>query len=195
MSADSESADEPADSLNLRFSRPTSRDGYPLHELVAACPPLDPNSVYCNLLQCHHFSATSVKVEAVDGQGNVELVGFVSGYRPPERSDVLFVWQVAVSSKARGMNLGVRMIRSILERKSSSGIDTVHTTITPDNAASWGLFKKLARELGCDYQDEVLFRREDHFGGQHDDEVLMTIGPFEDQSQVARSDAKAVSST
>ena len=195
MSADSESADEPADSLNLLFSRPTNRDGYSLHELVAACPPLDPNSVYCNLLQCHHFSATSVKVEAVDVQGNAELVGFVSGYRPPERSGVLFVWQVAVSSKARGMNLGVRMIRSILERNSSSGIDKVHTTITPDNAASWGLFKKLARELGCDYQDEVLFRREDHFGGQHDDEVLMTIGPFEDQSQVARSDAKAVSST
>jgi L-2,4-diaminobutyric acid acetyltransferase len=80
------------------------------------------------------------------------------------------------------MNLGVRMIRGILERPECAGVNTVHTTITPDNAASWGLFKKLARELKCDYRSEVLFSRDDHFGGSHDDEVLVMIGPFASQA-------------
>lgn len=166
---------EPDTSLTLRFGRPTSVDGARVHHLVASCPPLDPNSLYCNLLQCTHFAGTSIKVESVaDG----ELVGFVSGYIPPGQDHVLFVWQVAVAERARGMNLGVRMIRGILEREECAAVNTVHTTITPDNAASWGLFKKLARELGCDYRSEVLFSRAQHFAGNHDDEVLMAIGPF-----------------
>src|SRR5690625_5758066 len=46
----------------LLFRKPSAKDGYPLHELVAASPPLDPNSAYCNLLQCTHFADTAVAV-------------------------------------------------------------------------------------------------------------------------------------
>ena len=46
------------DKLELRHPRPT--DGFQLNQLVAASPPLDTNSVYCNLLQCQHFAETSV---------------------------------------------------------------------------------------------------------------------------------------
>lgn len=175
MSVDSESSEDPSTRLKPRFERPVSTDGARLHRLIANCPPLDPNSLYCNLLQCSHFAGTSIKVESAD---DGELVGFVSGYIPPGQANVLFVWQVAVSERARGMNLGVRMIRGILDRPECAAVDTVHTTITPDNAASWGLFKKLARELECGYQSDVLFSRDAHFDGSHDDEVLVTIGPF-----------------
>ena len=186
MDTDSEPSEDPSTRLTPRFGRPVSTDGARVHRLVASCPPLDPNSLYCNLLQCSHFAATSVKVESA---GDGELVGFVSGYIPPAENHVLFVWQVAVSEQARGMNLGVRMIRSILERPECAAVNTVHTTITPDNAASWGLFKKLARELGCDYHSSVLFSRNVHFGGAHDDEVLVAIGPFPSQAKAGHTAA------
>src|SRR5690606_13093868 len=136
---------------------------------------LDPNNLYCNQQQSIHFTDASVKAEFRPAG---ELLGFVAGDRPPTAANALFVWQVAVAEAARGMNLGVRMIRQILERDACAGVDRVHTTITPDNAAAGGLVKKLAREVGGDYRSEVLFTRESHFAGSHDDEVLVEIGPF-----------------
>src|SRR5690606_41246864 len=88
-------------SFSLRVPRAT--DGYALNQLVKRCPPLDTNSVYCNLLQCTDFSATSIAAEHTDG----ELVGFISGYCPPSRPDTLFIWQVAVDDRMRGQGLAI----------------------------------------------------------------------------------------
>lgn len=164
--------------LDLRFAPPVSEDGLAVNRLIAACPPLDTNSVYCNLLQCHHFAGTSVKVEAPGGDSGDELVGFTSGYRIPGRETYLFVWQVAVSERARGHGLGMRMIRHLLERTECRDITTIETTITPDNKASWRLFEKLADALDCELNSKVLFGGDSHFGGGHKDEVLVTVGPF-----------------
>ena len=152
---------------------PTADDGYAVHQLIAACPPLDPNSVYCNLLQCSHFADTSVAVELDGG-----LAGFISGYIPPRQPDTLFIWQVAVSGRARGLGLGKRMLRHLLERPACSQVCYLDTTVTADNAASWGMFRSLARDLGADCRDAPHFERERHFGGDHDDEYLLRIGPF-----------------
>jgi len=51
-----------------------------------------------------------------------ELVGFVSGYILPNKVDTLFVWQVAVSEKARGQGLAKKMVSSLLERSNCSGV-------------------------------------------------------------------------
>lgn len=153
---------------------PESTDGAPLHRLVAACPPLDPNSLYCNLLQCTHFRGTSVAAER-DG----ELVGFISGYIPPEQPDTLFVWQVAVHAAARGEGLGKRMLKELLARPQCRAVRYLDTTVTPGNAASWAMFESLARDLGAPTAREVLFERGRHFGGAHDSEELLRIGPFE----------------
>lgn len=174
MSEDTDPSPATGKEPELRFCRPDSTDGAQLHRLIASCPPLDTNSLYCNLLQCHHFADTAVKVESAAG----DMLGFVSGYVPPGHDNTLFVWQVAVAEQARGQNLGVRMIRQILARPECRQVDTVHTTITPGNAASWGLFLRLAQELGCDHSREILFDRDRHFAGGHDDEILMIIGPF-----------------
>lgn len=157
----------------LRFRPPVPEDGVSVHNLVAHCPPLDGNSLYCNLLQCTHFSDTSISVES-DG----DLCGFVSGYLIPERPDTLFIWQVAVSKQARGMRLASRMIREILARPGQSSVHYLETTITPDNEASWALFRGLARDLGTDCKESVLFDHERHFRGQHESEMLLRIGPF-----------------
>ncbi|WP_434457437.1 diaminobutyrate acetyltransferase [Stutzerimonas urumqiensis] len=161
-------------SETVRLRRPNDGDGYNLHQLVARCQPLDTNSVYCNLLQCSDFADTAIAAENAQG----ELVGFISGYRPPARPDTLFVWQVAVDASMRGQGLGLRMLLELAERAATHGVRYLETTISPDNAASQALFKKAFARLGIDHETRVLFSRAVHFNGRHEDEVLYRAGPF-----------------
>jgi len=158
---------------DLILRRPTPEDGVAVNELVEQCKPLDENSIYCNLLQCSHFSETSALAEL-----NGEVAGFVSGYVVPEEDHSLFVWQVAVAPQARGLKLAKRMVFDILRRPSAKGIKRIKTTITPDNKASHGVFNSIARDLGADIDRDVLFDKEDHFDGQQKTEMLWDIGPF-----------------
>ncbi len=164
-------------SIELAFRAPSSTDGAAVFDLVEQCPPLDTNSRYCNLLQCTHFAATSVAVFMRDGSDEV-MVGFISGYVIPARPDTLFVWQVAVSERARGQGLAGRMIKHILQREVCADVCFLETTITADNQASWGLFKGVARKLEAGLEDKVFFHKDKHFDGSHQSETLVRIGPF-----------------
>lgn len=157
----------------LELRAPTPEDGMAVHRLIAQCPPLDPNSIYCNLLQCSHFSATSV---AASHQG--DLVGFVSGYLVPGRADTLFIWQVAVGESARGQGLASTMVQHLLSRPQCAEVAFIETTINPPNRASWALFERLARQLNAELESSTLFDRDRHFEGQHDTEMLVKIGPL-----------------
>ncbi|MBP0483076.1 diaminobutyrate acetyltransferase [Sagittula salina] len=149
---------------------PTAEDGPAIWELVRSCKPLDENSIYCNLLQCDHFADTCVVAE-LDG----EVVGWISGYLTPNAGDTLFVWQVAVSEKARGMGLGVTMLQSLLNREICAGVTRLQTTITADNAASWGMFRKFARVQGGTLSSEPHFLKSEHFKGRASTENMVTI--------------------
>ncbi|MBI1175364.1 MAG: diaminobutyrate acetyltransferase [Sideroxydans sp.] len=144
-----------------------------LHRLVSACPPLDTNSSYCNLLQCSHFGATSIAAVR-DG----ELAGSVTGYRVPDRPDTLFVWQVAVHPDARGHGLARTMLRNLAARPALQDINFIETSITPDNEASWRLFTGFATELHAETARSVMFEQTLHFQGLHDTEYLLRIGPL-----------------
>lgn len=159
--------------INIDLRPPLSTDGAEVHALIEQCKPLDTNSLYCNLLQCSHFAQTCVLAEN-DGS----IVGFTSGYQVPGHDDVLFVWQIAVHESMRGQKLAMRMLQELLSRPHLKHIRFVETTITPSNQASIGLFKKLAGDLGAEIKQSVLFGRESHFAGSHDDECLFRIGPF-----------------
>lgn len=161
----------------LTIRAPLPEDGIKVHRLVKQCPPLDVNSVYCNLLQCDHFSATSVAAEQ-DG----ELRGFISGYKIPDQKSngqTLFIWQVAVSSEARGMGLASKMLNHILNRDACDDVSYIETTITESNRASWALFESLSKKLNAELNHSVKYDREKHFDGEHDSEMLVRIGPFE----------------
>src|SRR3546814_15402672 len=95
---------------------PKAEDGAAISKLIAACPPLDRNSAYCNLLQCSHFADTCIVAER-DGY----IAGWISGYRPPSEPDRFFIWQVAVSETARGAGLAGRMIDMLLARPAAAG--------------------------------------------------------------------------
>ena len=145
--------------------------------LIAACPPLDTNSAYCNLLQCSHFADTCVLAERETEDG-FQLVGWISAYRPPAAPDELFVWQVAVHESARGLSLARRMLEALLARPAFQGVTRLTTTITEANAASWGLFGSFARHHGARLHKRPHFERDAHFAGAHDTEFLVTIEPL-----------------
>ncbi len=158
----------------LQFRVPLSSDGMSVHQLVADCKPLDENSVYCNLLQCAHFSQTGCCAEV-----NGELVGFVSAYIPPGQPDTLFIWQVAVSESARGKGLAGRMIRHILDRESCRQIRFIEATITPTNSPSWALFTRLAEFYQAELKRMPMFDRDHHFNGKHESEDRVIVGPIQ----------------
>lgn len=164
----------PASASDVRFRRPLASDGPAVTALIAACPPLDRNSRYCNLLQCEHFADHCVIAEKAG-----RIVGWVSGYRPPSDPHAFFVWQVAVSSEGRGKQLASRMITDLLARPAQDGVTHMITTITADNQASWGLFRSLARRWDAELERSALFEREAHFAGAHATEYLARIGPID----------------
>lgn len=162
---------------NFSFRSPLASDGPAVTALIAACPPLDRNSRYCNLIQCTHFAAHCVVAER-----NGRIVGWISGHRPPSDPNAFFVWQVAVSTEARGQGLASQMIDELLSRPAQRGVTSLITTVTEDNGASWGLFRRLARERGAGLERSVAFEREAHFAGVHPTEFQARIGPLQNHT-------------
>jgi L-2,4-diaminobutyric acid acetyltransferase len=158
----------------ILFRTPTKEDGQAIWDLIAACPPLDQNSMYCNILQCAHFADTCVLAER-----RGVPVGWLSAHCPPAEPHDLFVWQVAVHEKARGEGLARAMLDHLLARPNLADVTHVKATITPDNGASWALFESLARRLDAPMAREDWLDGDRHFGGRHDSETLISIGPFE----------------
>ena len=164
---------KPVDRDQPVLRAPGPGDAHGVHRLINNCPPLDGNSLYCNLLQCTHFAQTSICAE-LEG----EIVGFVSGYLLPERPNTLFIWQVAVDAGARGQGLARRMLYQLLRRDCCREINYLETSVTPDNKASRALFDSIAEVLQCYCDESLLFDRDRHFKGTHDSELLLRIGPF-----------------
>lgn len=158
----------------FEIGRPGAEDGPSVHRLIELCPPLEQNSLYCNLLQCTHFSETCVIARRRTG-----VAGFLSAYLLPERPDELFIWQVAVAADARRQGLGAAMLAELLARRACLEVRYLLSTVTESNRPSWSLFEGLARRLGTGLQREVLFERARHLAGRADSEILVTIGPLE----------------
>ena len=103
------------------------------------------------------------------------IVGWVSGYLMPDEPETLFIWQVAVDGSTQGQGVAKRMLGALLKREACTGIRRLKTTITPDNAASWALFKSFARSQGAELRSTPYFRENEHFEGEHPTEHMVTI--------------------
>lgn len=158
---------------HVELSVPRPDQGAELWVLARDSGKLDLNSSYAYLMWCRDFADTSV-VATVDGRA----VGFITGYRRPSDSSVLFVWQVAVSESARGMGVAGRMLDHLVDRVVPRGVRWMETTVTPDNEPSQRMFRGLARRRGAEVDTSVLFTA-DHFPDPpHEAEELYRIGPF-----------------
>lgn len=155
------------------FRSPKADEGLLVHDLIAEGGVLDVNSLYCNVLMAHHFAATSAVAVAEGG-----IVGFVTAYIPPGNDDTLFVWQVGVDEAWRGQAIARKLLLSILDRECCRSVQYLTATITPDNAASWALFESAAQALNTSLTKAALFDRDVHFGGRHESETEIRIGPI-----------------
>jgi L-2,4-diaminobutyric acid acetyltransferase len=163
---------EEAPTGTLIFRQPERRDGAVLHDLIAACPPLDLNSRYAYLLVCEHFADTSVIVE----QEGV-MVGAITAYIPPSQPDTLFVWQVAVSEQMRGRKLASRMLEHLLTHCIKLRcLRWMEATISPSNEASRNLFIQFAARHDVGVTTTALFTARDFGSGNHEEEQLYRIG-------------------
>lgn len=166
----------------VKLRRPVAGDGSALHTLIDSCPPLDTNSLYCNLLQCTHFAATSVVAE-IDGA----VLATVTGYLVPGSENTLFIWQVAVGEAARGRGLARKMLSAILARPECKDVTYIETTVTESNAASWALFEGVARRANVPLCRSEKFEKSIHLNDQHPSEILARIGPLAANNRILQA--------
>lgn len=148
-----------------------------MHRLVAETGVLDLNSTYAYLLMATDFADTSIVAER-DG----ELCGLITGYHPPLRPEVLFIWQVAVARAARATGLAATMLdtlaRRIREDRHGHPL-TVEATVAPGNTASRALFGAFARRHGVHITEHRRFVAAHLSADQsHEDEPILRIGPL-----------------
>ncbi len=156
---------------------PRGSDAIAIRDLVAETGVLDLNSTYAYLLLATDFADTSIVAES-DG----DLHGFITGYQPPTRPDVLFVWQVAVASHAQRGGLAAAMLDNLVERvrnRRGGAPVTVEATVSPGNARSRAFFGAFARRHGVPLTEHPHFTAAQLDPDQaHEDEPLLRIGPI-----------------
>ena len=163
----------------IQIRAPRLDDGAELWRIARDSQTLDLNTSYAYVLWARDFSATS-RIALVDDAP----AGFIIGYRRPSRPDCLFIWQVAVDERFRGLGLAGRLLQDVVDDPSADvPVRTVETTITDDNAASQQLFRGFARRWDDAPMTVVPLFESAHFtpagetGEHHAPERLYTIGP------------------
>ncbi len=155
---------------SLVFRAPNKEDGAAVYDLVAHCPPLDKNSMYCNFLQTSHFYNTCII--ALDEN---KAVGFISAYLRPDDEDILFIWQVAVDNNFRGRGLAYSMLMNLLARNEFKQLKAIETTITKENKGSWKLFEKIEAQSLTQANISIFLDKVLHFKKSHETEYLYHI--------------------
>nr|ABF19049.1 EctA [Alkalihalobacillus alcalophilus] len=157
---------------SILFTQPTKQDGADMWNLVNETS-LDQNSAYKYIMMSEFFADTCI----VAKRGH-ELVGFVTAFRPPNRQDALFIWQIGVKPSEQGNGIASQLLQEMLKRDHNPAINYVEATITPSNGASQALFKKLARDLNTECVSERFFTEELFPGDTHEEELMFRIGPL-----------------
>lgn len=135
--------------------RPALTDGAKIWELVKGSQSLELNTAYAYLLLASHFRSTTVI--ACEKQ---RVVGFVAGYRLPEASHVLFVWQVGVATEARGKGVASALVDTLV--LNTPDIKFIEATVAPSNKASLALFSSFAKRWRTQMKCRPMFLAE-HF--------------------------------
>ncbi|HEX2212183.1 MAG TPA: diaminobutyrate acetyltransferase [Mycobacterium sp.] len=157
--------------------RPNEGDAIAMRRLVIETDVLDVNSTYTYLLMATDFADTTIVADR-DG----DLCGLITGYHPPARPEVLFVWQVAVARSAQGTGLASVMLDNLVDRVREDRHGhpvTVEATVAPDNTASRAFFGAFARRRGVPLVEQPYFTADQlDADQQHADEPLLRIGPI-----------------
>lgn len=171
---------------SVGYRTPRPEDGRAVHGLVREGGGLELNTGYAYVLLCDHFAETTVLAET-DG----ELVGFVAAYVPPTKPEAVFVWQVGVHPKSRGLGVASSLLDALLAREACREVAFLEATVSPSNAASRRLFESFAQRHGASFTWADGYPAT-HFDGPHEPENLIRVGPLR---SVKHSRTDSLSST
>ncbi|HEX6929151.1 MAG TPA: diaminobutyrate acetyltransferase [Gammaproteobacteria bacterium] len=168
------------------FLRPAStRDGARMWMFVKEHGVLELNSAYCYLLMATHFGRHCLIAEtAADADpGDADsMAGFVLAYRPPEKTEELFVWQIGVHPGMRGRGLAKRMLHELLALPANRGVQYIAASVATGNEPSRALFRGFANDANVDCEESAFFSA-DLFpaghGKAHEAEDLFRVGPLD----------------
>ena len=155
----------------INYRKPTVSDANSICSLVKNNKPLDENSNYLYVLLCHHFSDTCVVAEV-----NSQVVGFMTGFVPPNYPHTLFVWQAAVDFEYRNKGVAQNLVSYALNQTGSE-IKYVEATVTSSNKSSLKFLENFANDLKAKFSLTPLFST-DVLGKGHEPEDLVRIGPI-----------------
>ena len=156
----------------MKIENPTIAEANYMWNLAAKAE-LDVNSSYSYLMMTKFFNDRCFVIKKDDGQ----VVGFVTGFIM--KDDVYFVWQIAIDPDYQGQGLSRRLLDTAIQRlMHMHSIKFVQATISPDNNASMGLFKKIASSYNTFFAVKDGFQ-EKHFPDEKPEEKLVQIGPLD----------------
>ncbi|SDC19742.1 diaminobutyrate acetyltransferase [Pelagirhabdus alkalitolerans] len=157
---------------SIQYASPQLEDGKKMWQL-ASHTTLDDNSAYKYIMMCQYFKETCVVAK-----DNQNVLGFITGFIPPENPNTVFVWQISVDPNHSGKGIASKLLKQLVSQVKSKGVNYVEATITPSNKASQALFKKLATSFDTDYQVES-FLTQDLFPDEtFEEELKYRIGPL-----------------
>jgi L-2,4-diaminobutyric acid acetyltransferase len=155
----------------LVFEKPNEQDGGEMWNLVKESGVLDENSSYSYLMMCKFYKDTCA-VAKCEG----ELAGFVTAFRPPEKPDTIFVWQIGVAKNHRGKGIATKILKELLEREDD--VKYLEATVTPSNRPSESLFRGMAKKFDTKCKVTECFSAE-HFPEEgHEPEMTFRVGPI-----------------
>lgn len=158
----------------IRFRKPNANDGKEMFRIVRESKVLDVNSEYSYLMWAEYFQESSIL--AVDGE---KIVGFITGFIPPNQQDTLFIWQVAVDEQYKGQGLATHLIEQLFERVGKQmKIEYIEATVTPSNIPSRRLFEGVAHKNKTKCIVSECFTEEQFSEAGHEAEFKFRIGPI-----------------
>ncbi|MCE5291024.1 MAG: diaminobutyrate acetyltransferase [Nocardiaceae bacterium] len=160
-------------SADVVIAAPTASDGKRMWRIANDAASLDLNSSYAYLLWSSHFSATSAVAKVGD-----QVIGFATGFIPPDQPDSLMIWQIAVDEQFRGRGIGLALLDSVLKRNRHR-TQWLKATVGRSNTASAALFTAFADQHLAILSRTLIFSTAD-FPDSHEPEELYVIGPFND---------------
>ncbi|KRE96440.1 hypothetical protein ASG89_31220 [Paenibacillus sp. Soil766] len=164
------------DTNNCVIRKATVQDGKYMWQRVKDSQKLDVNSAYCYIMLSEYFTDTCLVAEI-----DKEIVGFVTSLIRPSNPEVLFVWQIAVSTEHQGKGIAYTLLHELISSASCTEVRYIETTISPRNTASNQLFRKWAEEMEAPLLESEGFSSYLFPGDVHEDERLIQIGPINQQ--------------
>jgi L-2,4-diaminobutyric acid acetyltransferase len=159
----------------------TAEDGARVWAFVKEHGALEINSAYSYLLMATHFgrhcviAETAVDADPADAK---DLAGFVFAYRPPDKPQELFVWQIGVHPKLRKRHVAKRMLHELLSLPANRGVQYITAVVATDNEPSRALLRGFADDANVDCEENE-FPAARMFPQGHAAEDLFRVGPLD----------------